>query len=204
MPFASDNTTQFVTESTEPLYEPEFFNTQHHHTEFKMHGPERWGLPIFGLNNIQEETTNQEWEPQSDANHTQCIRGDLILGVTHPLHRLPRSIWNAQRDGGLLSDGETRVCWTIFPGGADERRFRVVFARRPHGDTTDDRMRSYERWQDFVYEEFCEYMSRGWRQFLGLVGMLNTTPARSPDEWVGHDHPCIEHEADIFFLTELS
>lgn len=133
-----------------------------------MYGPERWGCVLFALNNVEEQSADPAQEAESGQNHTLRIRGELFLGITHRRHSLPRSIWDRQRYGGLLSDGSTRVWWIIhdtnIPGRIGERYFSVLFTTRHLADTRSARMRSFQQWRGFVRRQWSEYLRAGRRR----------------------------------------
>ena len=133
-----------------------------------MHGPERLGLVQFSIDKIQveEQSLQLEWEAQSDEHHVLRLTGELTFSPTLGGNTLPGDMWDRQRYGGGLSDGETQVWWIThdndIPGRTRARWFDVIFVRRTYADTVVERMRSYETWRDFVKQEWLRYLRSGW------------------------------------------
>lgn len=172
-----------------------------------MHGPERWGCVLFGLNHLEEQPVHPGEEPESSDNHILRIRGELFLGVTRPSHRLPRNIWDRQRQGGRLSDGVTQVWWIIhdmnMPGRVGERYFEVVFVGRHWCGTVPERTRDFQTWRRFVRREWSNYLRAGRRQFTSHFGrrfMLDGGSGRlmATLRYVRYDYCWNEHDADRF------
>lgn len=175
-----------------------------------MRGPELWGLVIFALDRIKikEQTTEQEWQARPDQRHIIMITGELKLGMMEPPDRLPKNIWDRQRYGGYLSDGETQFWWIIhdsdIPGRHRVRWFDVVFAKEIHADTTAERMRSHGKWREFVRREWLKYVISGFHEFVQLVGpkfppsvIKWLSRPRGASRWVRHNNFWVEHEADM-------
>lgn len=148
-----------------------------------MHGPERWGLDVFALENLQ--TVEQDvHSARPEEGHLLKVEGELIQGVTRPRNDLPRNIWDRQRQGGTLSDGVTRAWWIIhdsfIPGRPGVRLFDLIFVRQADADTIGDRRRSYNQWRESVKGEWLRYLRSGYRRFVTLMRRNNNAPPRWP------------------------
>ncbi|POS71596.1 hypothetical protein DHEL01_v210012 [Diaporthe helianthi] len=143
-----------------------------------MHGPEKLGCVIFSLSNIQEHDVPTGPLDTSGGSHTLRLSGELFLGITRRNNSLPRDIWDRRRSGGLLSDGMTRVWWIIhdtnISGRMGERYFEVLFTKRHYYSSTTDQSVYFERWRDYVKEQ--------WEQYLRRRG-------RSVARWVARQYP---------------
>lgn len=179
---------------------------------FNMRGPELWGVEIFALDKIRikEQSTQEEWEARPDQGHFIKITGELTLGRTQCQNTLPRNMWDRQRYGGFLSDGETRFWWIIHDSNITGRNravrwFDVVFAKHIHADAFADRMRSHDSWRKSVRLEWESYLVSGLQGFnrLRLGGpefprskRWLSFRSRAASRWVRHDRFWIGHDAD--------
>lgn len=168
-----------------------------------MHGPERWGCVLFGLNHQEEWRADpDDQEADSSEHYILRIRGELFLGITKPRHQLPRNMWDRQRRGGHLSDGATQVWWIIhdinIPGRIGERYFEVVFVGRQGTG------RSFETWRRFVKREWWAYVHAGKRPFTSQPGRAWLQDMGGPPglmaalRYVRHDYYWNEHDVDSF------
>ncbi|KAI3394312.1 hypothetical protein diail_2906 [Diaporthe ilicicola] len=128
-----------------------------------MQGPEQCGLEVFTIAKVEEiEVQNLVWQGQPADRHYMKFSGELIINRwRYRRNTLPRNMWDRQRDGGFLSDGITRVLWTIhdnhIPGRRSARWFDVLFSKPTFLDAFDD-WSTQEEWRGFVRKEWEEYL----------------------------------------------